>query len=461
VADLPGDGDLLIAGAEIGGRRVDVRVRQGAVAEVAGRLRPRTGEAVLPARGGALLPGLRDHHVHLRAVCAARRSVWCGPPVVRDRPALAARLRRAAAAAPAGTWIRGIGYHESVAGPLDRRALDAILPDRPARIQHRSGQLWVVNTAGARLLHLSRPDGRLLRADRWLRHRLGRDGAPEPAEMAAELAATGRRLASFGVTGLTDATVTNGPGDATGLPDAVPQEVLVMGDDRLERGPFKVVLHDDDLPPLDDLEAAVRRAHDRGRPVAVHCVGRASLWLALTALEGAGPAPGDRIEHGSVIPPEALPPLRRLGLTVVTQPNFVGERGDAYLADVDPADRPWLYRVGGLLRAGVGVAGGTDAPFGHPDPWRAMAAAVTRRTDQGTVLGPCERVSPEQALALFTGALGAPWRPLGVVPGSPADLCLLAVPWRQARSQLSSDLVTATVRAGRLIFRRDGLGESP
>jgi predicted amidohydrolase YtcJ len=364
-------------------------------------------------------------------------------------------LRRAAAAAPPGAWIRGIGYHESVAGHLDRGVLDAIVADRPARIQHRSGQLWVVNSAGARRLRVTQPDGRLLRADRWLGDRLAADAAEGPAHAAAELAEAGRRLASFGVTGLTDATVTNGPLDAGGLSGALAQEVLVMGDGRLARGPFKVVLHDDDLPPLDDLEVAMRRAHGRGRVVSVHCVGRPSLWLALTAFEGAGPVPGDRIEHGSVIPPEAIPPLRRLGLTVVTQPNFVSERGDAYIDDVDPIDQPWLYRVGGLLREGISLGAGTDAPFGHPDPWRAMAAAVARRTDRGTVLGPAERVSPEQALALFTGALGAPGRPLGIHPGSPADLCLLAVPWQEARTQLSSRLVTATVRAGRLIYHRD------
>jgi predicted amidohydrolase YtcJ len=171
--------------------------------------------------------------------------------------------------------------------------------------------------------------------------------------------------------------------------------------------------------------------------------------------------PGDRIEHGSVVPPEALAPLRRLGLTVVTQPNFVAERGDEYLEEVEAADRPWLYRVAGLLRAGVSTAAGTDAPFGGPDPWKAMAAAVSRRTVHGSVLGAAERVSPERALALFTGPLDRPGRPLRVSAGGPADLCLLAVPWREARSQLSSGLVAATIRAGRVIYQRAETGATP
>jgi predicted amidohydrolase YtcJ len=159
-----------------------------------------------------------------------------------------------------------------------------------------------------------------------------------------------------------------------------------------------------------------------------------------------------------VIPPEAIAPLVRLGLTVVSQPNFVSERGDAYLDEVDPGDRPWLYRVAGLLDAGIPVAAGTDAPFGDPDPWRAMVAAVERRTESGKLLGGRERVTPEQALALFSGDLEHPGRPLSIESGAAADLCVLAVPWADARRQLSSDLVAATIRAGQVIYRQ---GDGP
>jgi predicted amidohydrolase YtcJ len=143
-------------------------------------------------------------------------------------------------------------------------------------------------------------------------------------------------------------------------------------------------------------------------------------------------------------------------LTVVTQPNFVAERGDAYLDEVDPGDQPWLYRIGGLLDAGVAVAAGTDAPFGDPDPWRAMVAAVERRTTTGNVLGRSERVSPEAALALFSGDLDRPGRPRPIAVGARADLCVLAVPWPEARRQLGRDLVVATIGSGRLLHARPG-----
>src|SRR6516164_5237603 len=196
----PGDGPV-----------TDVRITGGRVAERAPGLRARPGEADIDAAGGALLPGLHDHHIHVRALAAARASVPAGPPQVRDAPGLRAALRAAGAALPAGAWVRCVGYHESVAGSLDRWALDAMVADRPVRVQHRTGALWVVNSAASALLGLSacelpgverdragRPTGRLWRMDRWLA-----DRAPSPP---ADLAAVSADAAAHGVTGFTDAT---------------------------------------------------------------------------------------------------------------------------------------------------------------------------------------------------------------------------------------------------------------
>jgi predicted amidohydrolase YtcJ len=115
---------MLIRDAEIYGRneRADVRIVAGRIDGI-GRLMPQPGEPVLDAAGGALLPGLHDHHLHLMSYAAALGSVRCGPPEVTDAAALAAALARADAVDPRG-WIRGIGYHESVAGDIDRAWLD-------------------------------------------------------------------------------------------------------------------------------------------------------------------------------------------------------------------------------------------------------------------------------------------------------------------------------------------------
>src|SRR5690606_11228625 len=126
------------------------------------------------------------------------------------------------------------------------------------------------------------------------------------------------------------------------------------------------------------------------------------------ALAAAGSEPGDRIEHASIATPEGMALLAEQDVTVVTQPNFVRERGDVYLADVPARERCWLYRGRSFLEAGVTLAAGTDAPLGDPNPWLAMQAAVDRRTSSGSTLGEEEALSPEDALALFTGDPLAP-----------------------------------------------------
>lgn len=461
-------GGLLLRDAEVDGRRVDVRIAGGRITAVDGDLLPAPGEVSVDAGGVALLPGLHDHHIHLLALAAAQRSMMAGPPAVRDRGELAAALRAADAGAPAGQWVRAVGYHDSVAGSLDRWKLDELLPGRPVRVQHRSGGLWALNSAAVDAAGLDgagdvpglerttdgTPTGRLWRLDAWLRDRLPPD--------APDLGAVGERLLRRGVTGVTDATPTDDASSLRLLADAVaegvlPQRLVVTGGpslDRravpeLERGPVKLLLPDHEPPDLSALVAGIRVARAQGRPVAVHCVTAVAAVLAVAAIEEVGVAAGDRIEHGAVVPLDLAARIAALGVTVVTNPGFVAERGDRYLVEVDGDELGDLWRCRSLIDAGVAVGAGTDAPFGDPDPWAAMAAAVERRTAGGRPIGADEAVPPAVALGLFLSPLDRPGDTRrAVAVGAPADLCLLATPLDQALRDLAAVDVSATVVAG-------------
>ena len=446
----------LIVNAEVEGRPgLDVRCRGGVVAEIGERLIPAPNELVVHAGGGTLLPGLHDHHIHLPAFAAARRSVHCGPPHAADREELADALRNA----PGEGWIRGVGYHESVAGALTPPALDALLAHRPVRIQHRSGKMWFLNSEAIRRLGPEAHGGQLFRRDEWLREQLD-DTASETA-FAADMEAASRSLSGLGVTGLTETTPTNDERTAARYRDfRLWQHVNLMGDESLPSGSLKLMLDDAKLPTFEQFQARIAAAHDRGRPVAVHCVTRTELVFALAALREAGTMAGDRLEHAAVADQAALGLLRdaeteRGHLAVVTQPHFIAERGDQYLRDVPPADHPHLYRCRGFLDADIPLGGGTDAPFGNADPWAAMDAAVTRRTASGTVVGEREALTPEQALALFLAPLATPGGTRRrVAVGCPADLCVLDAPWERARAALHKDRVLATLIGGEAAFAR-------
>ena len=100
---------------------------------------------MIDAGGCALLPGLHDHHLHLVSLAASLDSLHCGPPKVSSEAELIELLGEHNNAT-GKKWLRAIGYHPSVAGDIDRNWLDQVIPDRPIRVQHRGGRLWVLNS---------------------------------------------------------------------------------------------------------------------------------------------------------------------------------------------------------------------------------------------------------------------------------------------------------------------------
>ncbi|HEY3796898.1 MAG TPA: amidohydrolase family protein [Caulobacteraceae bacterium] len=451
---------------EVGGRAgLDARLEGGRIAAIGARLPADPDD--IDGGGGALIPGLVDHHIHLFALAADAHSVNLAG--ARGADDLAARIAAATSGRPAGAWIRAVGYHERIAGDLTRADLDRLAPRHPLRLQHQTGALWVLNSAaldavlagGAPPASVeigadARPTGRIWRGDDWLRTRLPPEAPP--------LAPIGARLAALGITAVTDASVTTDADAAARLAAAhrageLSQRLTLMSggalaapaDGAFSVGPVKVLLDDHALIDLDDFTARIAKARSWERTVATHCVTAGELALTLAALESAGARPGDRIEHGGVIPVEAIAQMKALGLAVVTQSAFVRERGDRYLAEVDPAEQRDLYRCASLLAAGVPVAASSDAPYASPDPWAAMATAMDRRTASGAALGAGERVDAATALAMTLGATpGGP--PRRVEIGAPADLCLLKMPLAEVLATPSAELVQATLIAGRIAY---------
>jgi predicted amidohydrolase YtcJ len=474
---------VVVRRARLGAGLVELRLEGDRIAEMGERVRRDAHDVEIDAGGGTVIPGLHDHHLHVRAAAAALRSVPVGPRDVGNARGFAEALQAAARVQPVGHWVRAVGYHESVAGRLDSASLDAIVADRPVRVQHRSGSLWTVNSAGLVGLGVlgsnhpgiergegGRPTGRLWRMDSYLSERLGASVGFSSVE-GPELGALSAEALAYGVTGWTDATPGRPGPEALALAEAVAagevgQRLHLMQPadtdegtlahlkqtERVTVGPVKVLLSDAELPSLEELAGWIGRAHEVGRPVAVHCVTRVQLVVTLAALEMAGSRPGDRVEHGAVVPDDLLAPIAAAGLVVVTQPNFVAERGDQYLSEVGATELPDLWRGWSLRVAGITVAAGTDAPFGSLDPWVAVRAATRRLTASGHELGSGEAVDSEEALRWWWGSGPRPGTPRRLKAGGPADLCVLAVPLAEALAGDGRVPVVATVVAGQVRF---------
>ena len=453
----------------------------------------------IDAAGSLAVPAFHDAHLHLLSFARRRSQIDCrGARSIAD---VIEAIRAAAQRQPAEAWIRAAGYDEARLVERrhpDRADLDVAAPTRPVRLQHRSLHLDVINSAGLAALGMAddvargfdaafgarierdaagRLTGRIYNGGELLRRHREPRGL---SRIEADVGAASAYLLSRGITCVQDATFTNGP-EELALFQRLADEgtlrvrlVLFRGAGRwrevppirsgpVRTGPIKIMLDEASSNP-DAVRGAVREAREAGQPVALHAATEAELAIAIDALQAApvrsprtrGP---DRIEHGAVIPDEALASLRELRLAVVGQPALVSERGDVYRERFAHAQHPWIHRAGSLVRAGISYAVGSDAPVTDPDPLRSIAAARTRTTPDGRPLGPDERLTARQALAAHTlgpaRAIGAASKLGRLREGALGDIVLLDPDALESPGWDGLDgAVRMTIVEGRVVWER-------
>jgi predicted amidohydrolase YtcJ len=424
---MPSSESWTVHDVRVGGAVLDCRIRDGVISELGPNLAYVEGEQRLDGAGGELVPGLADHHIHLRALAAAKRSID-----------LAGAALETALDAPGTGPLRIVG----AAHGMTRSELDALWLDRAVRVQHRSGALWVLNSAALQLLDSpataqERDTGQFWRSPPRL--------AVPADDDAAALRGIGAELASRGVTHVTDATAHDGDPSMFRVVD---QHVLALSPGGA--GPLKIVVPDHRRVDLAELSHQVEGAHASGRGVAVHAVTAAALALAIAALTEVGVHPADRIEHAAVCGDAAAAQLARLAVPVVTQPTVYAKFADRFRQESEPQERDLLWRYAGLRDAGVAVVASSDAPFGDADPWATVHAAAC-------ALPAPERVDAAVALnSMLTSADAPAAAARQVRSGAPADLCLLAgsVAATLDRVVRGADPgIAATFIGGRLAYR--------
>ncbi len=159
----------------------------------------------------------------------------------------------------------------------------------------------------------------------------------------------------------------------------------------------------------------LQRALRAGVQVEIHAIGdrgnRLSLDLfeaafsAVPAAERKLAAPRWRVEHAQIVAPSDLPRFQSLGLIASMQPSHA--IGDLFFVPsrIGVARTSGAYAWQSMLRMGVPVAGGSDAPVERGEPMIEFYAAVARKSldgKDGPGWHPEEKVSRHQALRMFT-----------------------------------------------------------
>ena len=157
----------------------------------------------------------------------------------------------------------------------------------------------------------------------------------------------------------------------------------------------------------DELTEMVRRFDAAGFQVCIHAQGDLAIGIVLDAYAailapGVGGNPRrHRIEHAGAMYPPLAGRAAALGIVVASQPGFLSALGDGFAAAFG-ARADQLYAFASWQRAGLTVAGSSDAPVITADPLTGIRDAILRRTADGRLLGPDQRLPARDALALYT-----------------------------------------------------------
>ncbi|MFF5449278.1 amidohydrolase [Streptomyces sp. NPDC012888] len=184
---------------------------------------------------------------------------------------------------------------------------------------------------------------------------------------------------------------------------------------------------------LDAAEVAdhVAACTETGLQAGFHAIGDAAVTAVVDGVRAAAERVGldriraarHRVEHAEMMTPATIAAFAELGLTASVQPAFDAQWGgpDGMYADRLGAERArTLNPFAAMLKAGVPLAFGSDAPVTPLDPWGTVRAAAFHRT-------PDHRISVRAA---FTAHTRGGWRAVGrddagvLVPGAPADYAI-------------------------------------
>jgi predicted amidohydrolase YtcJ len=163
------------------------------------------------------------------------------------------------------------------------------------------------------------------------------------------------------------------------------------------------------VTPVPEIRRSAELALEHGYQMAIQGIGDRAVRVLLDLYkEVAARGQGTkglrwRIEHAQVIHPDDVPRFAQEGVIPSVQGQFACSDGPWVadrLGEARTRERGYLFRT--LLESGAIVTNGTDPPVEEIDPIASFDCSVTRRLPDGSVFGPEQRLTREQALRSYT-----------------------------------------------------------
>jgi predicted amidohydrolase YtcJ len=229
----------------------------------------------------------------------------------------------------------------------------------------------------------------------------------------------------------------------------------------------------------ENLIEMARVANQRGWQMTVHTTGGGATDALLDAYEAADrekPIAARRftVTHGNFPNRQAIERARRMGVAFDSQPAWLHYDGPAIKDVFGPARMHDFLPLRSLMQAGVVVAGGSDHMIRFDSrnainpyhPFFGMWMAVTRKTTDGSVLGPDETISREQALRMWT--VNGAWMSFeeklkgSIEPGKLADMVVITKDYLTCPvDEIRNIDAVLTMVGGKHVYERAGMPVSP
>jgi predicted amidohydrolase YtcJ len=441
-------------------------------------LRHRSTE-VINCNGGTVLPGFIDAHLHFHGLSENLVTLNLEHRNhVHSISDIQMKIRDRSQTVSPGTWIRGKGYHEFYLKEKrhpTRKDLDASTSIHPIKLTHHSGHAHILNSFALSLLGISKqtpdPPGGIIDRDLktgeptgilyGMSDYLAKKVPPiEHDQLEYGIKLANQELLSLGITSFQDATSHNnkerwemfhdwkerkllksrvtlmlgGEGFAEYRRQSFPAQINKKD---LRIGGVKIIIHEVTgrlTPDQNELNEMVLQIHQLGFQAILHAIEGPTIEAACSAIDyalKASPRPDHRhrIEHCSVCTPSLARRLASLGIMVVTQPPFIYYNGERYLRTVPDLNLKYLYPIATLMKNGVKVVGSSDCPVVPANPIIGIYASVSRRAENGEPVLSEEKISPQEALRIYTNeAAKTTFEEMvkgSITPGKLADLVVL------------------------------------
>ncbi len=472
---------------------------------------------ILDLGGKVLMPGFNDSHTHIRG--RPQRYIELGnvTSIVEIQDLIRTKINEIGEQ----EWIIGYGWSEDELDegrrPL-RYDLDDAAPNNPVILTRAGGHSAVSNSLALQLadvtLETPQPaggviergdDGELngvIRERQGIVSRLVPDATYD--ELIASLEINLNALLGMGITSITDAS--KPPSEFVMWEELYENAELPLprsqvqfqwfdvnginevkarvgdGTDFLKVGPIKVFADGGftgpaaytlepyrnqgeyrgylDMPE-EELVAHLNEIHDAGWQMGIHAIGDAAIVLVVNTLADAlerNPREDHRhyLNHFSMRPPDlTMELMAEHRIHITQQPNFTYTLEGRYVENLDG----WRLQHNNPLRSpmdhGITVAISSDIlPIG---PMVGIYAATTRKGMTGTVYGPDEIISREEAIRAYTATGAFLNREEGLKgslePGKFADMVVLSADILTVPEEQIMDIeVEQTYLHGELVY---------